>query len=121
MSTEDGWPEVASVDYLPSDWRMDPKGYFLIRLNREKKTIEVGFLSPKGEKLYRLEGRHPIEIYYTIMKKGSVSRLEHAAYLGLELQKAYTALQLGIGYVQDDELAFSPAGSGAAAKTKKKQ
>jgi dihydropteroate synthase len=36
-----------------------------------------------------------------IIKKGLVSRVEHAAYLGAELQKAEISLKLGKNYLQD--------------------
>ena len=34
-------------------------------------------------------------------------RMDHAAYLGRELQKAYIALKNNLEYVQDDELDFN--------------
>ena len=41
---------------------------------------------------------------YKTIDKGFLSRLDHAAYLGKELQKAYLALKLGLAYQQDSEL-----------------
>lgn len=43
-------------------------------------------------------------LYEEIINRKLVSRLEHAAYLGAELQKAEIALRTGKGYVQDFEL-----------------
>ena len=107
MANDDGWQKIIDIDYSPKDWRMDPKGYFLIRINKKEYLIELGFMSAKGEKIARISGKHPIEIYYTIFKHELISKYEHAAYLGLELQKAYTALQQGLKYIQDDELDFN--------------
>ena len=46
-------------------------------------------------------GKTAKAIYDEIIKKKLVSRIEHAAYLGQELQKAEDALKLGKNYVQD--------------------
>ena len=38
--------EVIEASYDPiREWQQDKKGYFLIRVNPEKKQIEVGFVS----------------------------------------------------------------------------
>ena len=87
------------------EFQLDPKGYFLIRVDRDKKLIEVGFCGAKNKVEVKITGKKPIEIYQTIINKEKlITRPDHAAYLGRELQKAYIALQKGIDYVQDDEL-----------------
>ncbi len=83
---------------------LDEKGYFLIRIVPEKKMIEIGFCGKRNTIEVKVHGKTPIEIYQTVLKEKIIDRADHAAYLGRELQKAYTALQLGIPYVQDDEL-----------------
>lgn len=42
----------------------------------------------------------------TIVKNNLISRVDHAAYLGRELEKAELALKLGKSYVQDRDLNF---------------
>ncbi len=92
-------------EYHPiRDWIMDPKGYFLIRLSRKKHLIELGYCRKNNVIEIIIEGRTPQDVYYTAIKKGLISRLDHAAYLGKELEKAYIALQNGLSYVQDAEL-----------------
>ncbi len=86
------------------DWVKDPKGYFLIRLNKEEKVIELGFCKEKNIIEVVIKGKIPQEIYYTAIKKDLLSRTEHAAYLGKELEKAYLALKYDLDYVQDEEL-----------------
>jgi len=86
------------------DFETDPKGYFLIRVNQKKKQIEVGFCGELNKVSVTIIGKTPLELYQTIIKQGLITRLDHAAYLGRELQKAYISLQKGIPYVQDDEL-----------------
>jgi len=83
---------------------MDPKGYFLIRIDHKEKVIEVGLCKEVNKVAVKVTGEKPLEIYQTIIKNRLISRFDHAAYLGRELQKAYIALQKGISYVQDDEL-----------------
>lgn len=98
----EGWPKKIPVSYSKDDWRLDPKGYFIIGLDRTRKKIVVGYFSASGEKIALIEGDNPKEIFYTIFKNGFTSLLEHAAYLGLELEKAYLALKFGLYYVQDE-------------------
>lgn len=86
------------------DWTMDPVGYFLIRVNKEKKLIELGFCKEDNKIEIVITGKIPQEIYYTAIKKNLLSRIEHASYIGKELEKAYLALKYDLDYVQDDEL-----------------
>lgn len=85
---------------------LDPRGYFLIRTNVEKQEIEVAFCTMRNQICFKVSGKTPLEIYQTVLKHDLISRMDHAAYLGRELQKAYDALQAGVPYVQDDELKF---------------
>jgi len=89
------------------DWRMDPIGYFLIRINREKKQIEAGFCKSANKVEKTIIGKTAMEVFNTIVHENLVSSLQHAADLGAELQKAEIALQLGLTYVQDDPLDFN--------------
>ncbi|MCX6677151.1 MAG: dihydropteroate synthase-like protein [Methanothrix sp.] len=49
-------------------------------------------------------GRNARDILNTLIEKGLVSRLDHAGYLGRELEKAEIALRLKRNYVQDELL-----------------
>jgi dihydropteroate synthase len=89
------------------EWRPDPKGYFLIRVNEKKKRIEAGLCTYKHIITKMVHGRNAIEIYNTIVRKNLISRLEHAAYLGKELYKAELALKYGKKYRQEFPLEFS--------------
>ena len=84
---------------------IDKEGYFLIRINRENKNIEVGFCREIGKISLKVTGKKPIDIYQAIINKEGLNiRKDHCAYLGRELQKAYIALQNNLEYVQDEEL-----------------
>ena len=86
------------------DWVMDPKGYFLIRVNKKTKKLELGHCRRNNEVEALITGETPQEVYFTACQMGLVSRHDHAAYLGKELQKAFIALEMGIPYVQDSPL-----------------
>ncbi len=84
---------------------LDPAGYFLIRVSRERKLIEVGFCNERNKVVLKVVGGKPLDIYQQILNKETLNiRKDHCAYLGRELQKAYLALEKGIEYIQDDEL-----------------
>ena len=86
---------------------LDPAGYFLIRINKEKRLIEVGFCNERNKLVLKIVGKKPIDIYNTIINKENLPiRKDHCAYLGRELQKAFIALQKNLDYIQDDELKF---------------
>jgi dihydropteroate synthase len=94
---------TAEYDDL-QEFTMDPGGYFLIRVDPQHHVIEVGLCRELNKVAIKIVGKRPLEIYQTIIKNNLLSRFDHAAYLGRELQKAYIALQKGILYVQDEEL-----------------
>ena len=90
----------------------DPNGFFVIFLAREDKCIVVEHYSNVRKDDSKLEavsgklenvitGTEAEAICDTIIARGLVSRLDHAAYLGRELQKAEAALSKGMGYEQD--------------------
>ncbi len=85
-------------------WQQDPRGYFLIRVNKKEKQIEVGFCEAGNVVKLVVLGKKPEEIYHAIFKEGLVTKFDHAAYLGKELEKAYIALKTGAKYVQDSDL-----------------
>ena len=97
--------EIAAKYDDSKEFILDDKGYFLIRLDRKSRNIEVAFCNMKNNIILKVTGKKPIDIYHTILHKEKLGiRPEHAAYLGRELQKAYTALENNLEYVQDDEL-----------------
>ena len=96
--------ELKAIYDDTKEFVLDEKGYFLIRIVPEHKLIEVGFCGKRNTVEVKVTGSKPIDIYQTIIREKIIDRPDHAAYLGRELQKAYDALQLGIAYIQDDDL-----------------
>ena len=93
------------------DWRMDPKGYFLIAVDREKNFIRAGYCkfsklgnSPIHDMVAEVKGKTAIEIVNTLIKEKFISTLQHAADMGIELHKAEMSLKYSFEYVQDKSL-----------------
>ena len=101
----DSAKEVIAAYDDTKEFVIDGKKYFLIRLDRKNKNIEVGFCTGRNKVSLKVIGKKPIDIYQTLINKENIDiRKDHAAYLGRELQKAYTALKYNLEYVQDEEL-----------------
>ncbi len=88
------------------DWKMDPKGYFLIKIDRKNKEIILAHCKKIGVISTVIKGKKPQDLYYEVHKKKLISTIDHAAYLGKELEKAYVALRTRKRYTQDKELNF---------------
>jgi len=93
------------------DWKMDPKGYFLIGVDKKKKFIQVGYCkftrlgnSPINDMVAIIKGKTAIEIVNTLIKQKYISSLQHAADMGIELHKAELSLKYGFKYTQDKDL-----------------
>ena len=93
------------------DWVMDPKGYFLIAIDRETNLLRVGYCifrkignKPINDMVSVISGKTAIEIVNTLIKCKYISSLQHAADMGIELCKAELALKYKLDYVQDKDL-----------------
>jgi len=94
-----------------NDWVMDPKGYFLIKIDRNNSLLRVGYCTFKKIKnittnkmIAMISGKTAIEIVNTLIKNKYISSLQHAADMGIELSKAEIALKYKIDYSQDKDL-----------------
>jgi len=93
------------------DWVMDPKGYFLINIDRKNNLLRVGYCkftklgnNPINDMVAEIVGKTAIEIVNTLIKENYISSLQHAGDMGIELCKAELALKNNLGYVQDKDL-----------------
>ena len=93
------------------DWKMDPKGYFLIAVDKKKKIIQVGYCkftrlgnSSINDMIAVIKGKTAIEIVNTLIREQFISTLQHAADMGIELQKAELSLKYNLKYIQDKDL-----------------
>ncbi|MBR9703094.1 hypothetical protein GOV10_03600 [Candidatus Woesearchaeota archaeon] len=93
------------------EWRMDPKGYFVIKVFYSEQKIGVRHYPPNelgSEAKHDAEifGTDAYEIVQTIVREQLVDSMQHAAYLGHELHKAEVAMRKKINYNQDELLDF---------------
>jgi dihydropteroate synthase len=93
------------------DWKMDPKGYFLIDVARKENIIRVGYCKftklgndPSNDMVAEVRGKTAIEIVNTLIREQFISSLQHAADMGIELHKAELALKNNLKYIQDKDL-----------------
>jgi|TARA_Y100000815_G_scaffold151124_1_gene137373 dihydropteroate synthase len=93
------------------DWVMDPKGYFLIEIDRKEKLLRVGYCKfkklgnkPVNDMVSIVSGKTAIEIVNTLIRNKYISSLQHAADMGIELCKAELALRYKLDYIQDKDL-----------------
>lgn len=85
----------------------DKAGSFKIKVHhginvKSSKITATHFKRNKADLV--IEGKSSKEIYEEIINQNLVTRMEHAAYLGSELQKAEIAMLTGKDYVQDFNL-----------------
>ena len=93
------------------DWVMDPKGYFLIAIDRKNNLLRVGYCkftklgnNPVNDMVAEIVGKTAIEIINTLIREKYISSLQHAGDMGIELCKAELALKYNLDYVQDKDL-----------------
>lgn len=80
---------------------LDSSGYFILFPDRGHNVIRVEHYSNDGMLAHVLTGQTARELYASIISRNLVSRLDHAAYLGMELARVERALETGEPYLQD--------------------
>ena len=96
ISEEFDIPVVQAVeDYK---FKHDPSGSFKIMVEDEQIKV-IHYL--KMEPQIAIKGTTAKAVYDEILKRNLISRMEHATYLGSELEKAEIASKIGKNYIQD--------------------
>lgn len=95
----------------PMKFIRDKKGSFKISVDygttvKSSRIIATHFKKNNADLV--IVGNSAKEIYEEIISKKLVTRMEHAAYLGSELQKAQIAMITGKEYIQDFDLFKNP-------------
>lgn len=91
-------PIVSAIE--PDYIAMDKAGYFIIVPQPEHQQIVVQHYAYDNRLLHTLEGSTARNLYWTILEKGWVTMLSHAAYLGRELMRAELSMEYGFPFVQ---------------------
>ena len=96
------------------DWKIDPKGYFLIDVDKNNDLLKVGYCkidkknkSKDHDMVAEIHGKTAIEIINTLIKEKFISSLQHVGDMGIELCKAELALKYDLKYTQDKDLDLS--------------
>jgi len=79
-------------------FKHDPAGSFKIMVEDGQITA-VHYLKMKPQIV--VKGKTAKAVYDEILKRGLISRMEHASYLGSELERAEIASKVGKSYIQD--------------------
>jgi tetrahydromethanopterin S-methyltransferase subunit A len=82
----------------------DPKGFFVITVNRASKEIIVRHYLPDQTPAHEMVARSAESLILGLLREDLISQMSHAGYLGIELAKAEAALRFGWHYEQDRPL-----------------
>ncbi len=82
----------------------DPKGYFVITLDRQQEQILMRHYLPDHTPAHEMRGHSAGPMLLGLLREGLVAQLSHAGYLGEELAKAEVALRFDVRYNQDRPL-----------------
>lgn len=80
---------------MPDMIAYDPRGNFRIGIEDDRIVAVIHGRAVRGTRWQ--------DVFYSILKAGDVSLLDHAAYLGRELYKAELAIRYGRSFEQDGE------------------
>jgi len=88
-------------------WTEDESGFIVIFLKdgfiyveHYDRVIQDG-QTVTGDLTHVFMGRDPMKLYKSVISRGLISRLDHGAYIGKELERASTCLRDSEEYVQD--------------------
>ena len=116
--TEPGSEALAGAERVraqaPKQLRLDRAGFFIVLPQPQTGLIVCEHYENSGRLAHVIEGRQAALMAATIVERGWVTQLDHAAYLGRELAKAEAALAGGIAYEQDAALGQLAPAEGVA-------
>ena len=89
--------EIIEVDSKKFDWKVDPKGYFLVKI--EHGMLCCGFVNADHKMVLEIRGKNPDKICKEIAKRELCS-LGNMSYIAQELLLAKECLENNQKYVQ---------------------
>lgn len=78
--------------------RHDPNGYFLISADGDEIVVQHYH---DADKIGEYRSKKPLKIQQMIYRDCAISDINHAIYIGRQLERAYHCIQEGVPYVQD--------------------
>ncbi len=106
VTEKEGCKTIEASYVSAKEWKMDPEGYFLIRVNKETGNLEVGLCKKDNVIEIKIVGDSAEKICNTVLRENITQNTQHIAYLGAELARAEVARELKLPYVQDELLDF---------------
>ena len=91
-------PKLIRAKKWNGKFQREPKGFFLIKV--EDGWIKAGRIV-KQKMVDVVYGRNACDIFYYLIRRGMISKLDTAAYLGRELTRAEYCLKNKKKYVQE--------------------
>lgn len=88
----------------PVKLQLDRAGFLIIHPKPKANWIFVEHYENTGEPTCVVEGSDPARLCAELIERGLVSQLDHAAYLGRELERAKLSMQLNFPFAQDRAL-----------------
>lgn len=89
---------IVADRYHPKTRYDDPAGNFIVEVNER---IEIVQTDKSGMTVCRFSGQSPLDLVRQVVAANPQIRPDHAAYLGMEVQKAWQARRDREVYVQD--------------------
>ena len=89
-------PQELAEAWADHKFEADPAGSFRIILSEGRIMAGNGRIT--------VAGKRARDVLNTLIDRGLIGRLDHAGYLGRELERAEIALRLGRSYIQDEPL-----------------
>jgi len=93
---------LVEVHAAARGFQKDPLGYFVIFCDHVYARLVVEHYTNEDERTLVIAGRNPGAIAQAVIERGLLGSLDHAVYLGRELERAAAALETGQAYVQDE-------------------
>ncbi|MBW9222208.1 dihydropteroate synthase-like protein [Methanothermococcus sp. SCGC AD-155-C09] len=107
ITTYNNYRDVLTISAKENSKVILDRNSFKIELDRENKLIVVICFDRRKNPKCIIKGRKAKEIYETLIRENLIGKMDHAAYMGMELQKAEIALRIGKKYLQDFELFYN--------------
>jgi thymidylate synthase len=98
------WERPVELEFNHAN-ESDPRGNIIINVRNNKITLDM--VSTEGENLISLEGNTAKEVMKKLSSLDLLSKSYHWGDIGIELQKAEIARDLGIEYKQDRPLTLN--------------
>ena len=107
LTTYHNYKDISVIMAEENEKQILDEGSFKIELDRKNKLIVVIYFDRRKNPKYIIKGKTAKEIYETAIRYNLIKKMDHASYLGKELQKAEIALKIGKKYNQDFELFYN--------------